>query len=124
MVQALLKPLKQKLASDCLCHPGWLRESGVPVFTKYFCTGPPWTIGQVVSPATASSLLVRVPDGTTWHQHTDHEVVRSPLQKHRPQEDQQQRQSLPAYLGGDTCWSLLGTSWADVQCSAILKAGH
>ncbi|XP_070389025.1 uncharacterized protein [Dermacentor albipictus] len=65
-------PLKQKLAADQGCRPGPLPESGAPVFTKNFCPDPPWSAGQVVSPGSASSLLVRMPDGATWHRHTGH----------------------------------------------------
>lgn len=69
---ALLKQLKQKLAADKGCRPGPLPEPGVPVFARNFRSGPPWAAGQVVSPASSSSLLVRMQDGTTWHRHADH----------------------------------------------------
>ncbi|KAL3196426.1 hypothetical protein MRX96_015479 [Rhipicephalus microplus] len=50
----------------------WL-ESGAPAFaTRNFRPGPPWSAGHVVSPASASSLLVRMSNGTTWHRHADH----------------------------------------------------
>ncbi|KAH7932634.1 hypothetical protein HPB49_000329 [Dermacentor silvarum] len=69
---ALLKQLKQKLAADRGCRPGPLPEPGAPVFTRNFRPGPPWSAGEVLSPASASSLLVRMPDGNTWHRHADH----------------------------------------------------
>ncbi|XP_075529479.1 uncharacterized protein LOC142560935 isoform X2 [Dermacentor variabilis] len=68
----LLKLLKQKLAADQGCHPGPLPELGVPIFARKFRPGSPWSAGQVVSPASASLLLVRMPDGATWHIHADH----------------------------------------------------
>ncbi|XP_072143387.1 uncharacterized protein [Dermacentor andersoni] len=68
----LLKQLKQKLAADQGYSPGPLPESGAPVCARKFRTGPPWSAGQVVSPASASSLLVRMPDGDMWHRHADH----------------------------------------------------
>ncbi|XP_037512230.1 uncharacterized protein K02A2.6-like [Rhipicephalus sanguineus] len=69
---ALLKQLKQKLAADKGCRPWPLPEPGVPVFARNFRSGPPWSAGQVVAPASSSSLLVRMQDGTTWHRHADH----------------------------------------------------
>ncbi|KAH7981143.1 hypothetical protein HPB49_022008 [Dermacentor silvarum] len=68
---ALLKQLKQKLAADRGCRPGPLPESGAPVFARNFRPGPLWSARQVLSPASASSLLVRMPDGNTWHRHAD-----------------------------------------------------
>ncbi|XP_077529547.1 uncharacterized protein LOC144141993 [Haemaphysalis longicornis] len=70
--RALLKQLKQKLAADRGCHPWPLPESGAPVFARIFRPGPDWSAGHVVSPASASSLLVRMSDGTPWHRHADH----------------------------------------------------
>ncbi|XP_065303771.1 uncharacterized protein [Dermacentor albipictus] len=67
----LLKQLKQKLAAARGCRPGPLPESVAPVVTRNFCPSPLWSAGQV-SPASASSLLVRMPDGATWHRHADH----------------------------------------------------
>ncbi|XP_065287615.1 uncharacterized protein [Dermacentor albipictus] len=49
----LLKQLKQKLAADQGCRIGPLSESGAPVFARNFRLGPPWSAGQVVSPASA-----------------------------------------------------------------------
>nr|XP_037284884.1 uncharacterized protein K02A2.6-like [Rhipicephalus microplus] len=69
---ALLKQLKHRLAADSSCRPGPLQESGAPVFARNFRPGPPWSAGHVVSPASASLLLVRMSDGTTWHRHADH----------------------------------------------------
>ncbi|KAH7980040.1 hypothetical protein HPB49_012806 [Dermacentor silvarum] len=69
---ALLKQLKQQLAADRGCRPGPLLESGAPVFARNFRPGPLWSAGQVQSPASASSLLVRMPDGNTWQRHADH----------------------------------------------------
>ncbi|KAL1438559.1 hypothetical protein MTO96_047918 [Rhipicephalus appendiculatus] len=68
---ALLKQLKQKLAADKGCCPGSLPEPGVPVFARNFRSGPPWSAGLVVLPASSSSLLVRMQYGTTWHRHAD-----------------------------------------------------
>ncbi|XP_037564659.1 uncharacterized protein K02A2.6-like [Dermacentor silvarum] len=70
--KALLKQLKQKLAADRGCRPGPLPEPGAPVFTRNYRPGPPWSAREVLSPASASSLLVRMPDGNTWHRHADH----------------------------------------------------
>ncbi|KAM7299574.1 hypothetical protein ISCGN_020140 [Ixodes scapularis] len=90
---ALLKQLKQKLAADRGCRPGPLPEPGASVYARNFRPGPPWSAGHVVSPASASSLLVRMPDGTTWHRHADH--VRS-LQLHRVERDRyRQRPAVP-----------------------------
>ncbi|KAL1484105.1 hypothetical protein MTO96_050109, partial [Rhipicephalus appendiculatus] len=69
---ALLKQLKQKLAAEKGRRPGPLPEPGVPVFARNFRSGPPWSAGQVVSPASSSALLVRMQDGTTWHRHAYH----------------------------------------------------
>ncbi|KAH7981353.1 hypothetical protein HPB49_023320 [Dermacentor silvarum] len=69
---ALLKQPKQKLAADRGCRPRPLLESGAPVFARNFRPGPLWSAGQVLSPASASLLLVRMPDGNTWHRHADH----------------------------------------------------
>ncbi|XP_070379691.1 uncharacterized protein [Dermacentor albipictus] len=77
---ALLKQLKQKLAADRGCCPVLLPESGAQVFARNFRASPRWSSAQVVSPASASSLLVRMPDGTTWHRYADH--------KSNPQGDQ------------------------------------
>ncbi|XP_070395506.1 uncharacterized protein [Dermacentor albipictus] len=49
-----------------------LPESGALVFARNFLPGPPWSAGQVVSPASASSLLVRMPDWAAWQRHADH----------------------------------------------------
>ncbi|KAH7981579.1 hypothetical protein HPB49_025599 [Dermacentor silvarum] len=68
----LLKQLKQKLAADRGCHPGPLPESGAPVFARNFRPSPLWSARQELTPASASSLLVRMPDGNTWHRHADH----------------------------------------------------
>ncbi|XP_070394029.1 uncharacterized protein [Dermacentor albipictus] len=68
----LMSQLKQKLAADRGCRPGPLAESGAPVFARNFRPVPPWSDGQVVAPASASSLLVRMPDGATWQRHADH----------------------------------------------------
>ncbi|XP_077553295.1 uncharacterized protein LOC144168103 [Haemaphysalis longicornis] len=62
---ALLKQLKQKMAADRDCHTGPLPESGAPVFAGNFRPCPPWSAGHVVSPASASPLLVRMSGGTT-----------------------------------------------------------
>ncbi|XP_070395451.1 mucin-7-like [Dermacentor albipictus] len=67
----IFKQLKQKLAADQGCRPGPLPESRAPVFARNFHPGPPWSAGQVVSPASASSLLVHMPDGAMWHRHAD-----------------------------------------------------
>ncbi|XP_070395522.1 uncharacterized protein [Dermacentor albipictus] len=67
----LLKQLKQKLAADRGCRSGPFPESGAPVFARNFRPDPPWSSGQVVAPASASSLLGRMPDGATWHRHAD-----------------------------------------------------
>ncbi|XP_037502476.1 uncharacterized protein LOC119376862, partial [Rhipicephalus sanguineus] len=69
---ALLKQLKQNLAADKGCRPGLLPEPGVPIFARNFRSGPPWSAGQGFLPASSSSLLVRMQDGTTWHRHADH----------------------------------------------------
>nr|XP_037268455.1 uncharacterized protein K02A2.6-like [Rhipicephalus microplus] len=69
---ALLKQLKKKLAADRACRPGPLPVSGAPFFARNLRPGPPWSAGHVVSPASASTLLVRMSDGTTWHRHADH----------------------------------------------------
>ncbi|XP_077561470.1 uncharacterized protein LOC144177740 [Haemaphysalis longicornis] len=68
---ALLKQLKQKLAADRGCHPGPLPESEAPVFARNFRPCPPWSAGHVVSPASASSLFLRLSDETTWHRLAD-----------------------------------------------------
>ncbi|XP_077551254.1 uncharacterized protein LOC144164886 [Haemaphysalis longicornis] len=64
---ALSKHLKLKLAPDRGCRPGRLSESGALVIARNVWPGPSWSAGHVVSPASASSLLVRMSDGTTWH---------------------------------------------------------
>ncbi|XP_070380780.1 uncharacterized protein [Dermacentor albipictus] len=64
--------LKQKLAADRGFHSVPSPKSGAPVFARNFRPGPPWSVGQVVSPGSASSLLVPMPDGTTWHRQADH----------------------------------------------------
>ncbi|KAH6930893.1 hypothetical protein HPB50_020643 [Hyalomma asiaticum] len=69
---ALLKQAKQELAADTGCRPGSLLELAVQVFARECRPGPPWSAGEVVSPASATSLLVHTPDGTTWHRHADH----------------------------------------------------
>ncbi|XP_037555553.1 uncharacterized protein LOC119432462 [Dermacentor silvarum] len=68
---ALLKQLKLNLAANRGCPSGPLPESGAPVFARHFRPRPPWSAGQVPSPASASSLLFRMPDGYTWHRHAD-----------------------------------------------------
>lgn len=89
---ALLKQLKQKLAADRGCRPGPLSESGAPVFARNFRPGPPWSAGHVVSPASASSLLVRMSDGTTWHRHADHVRPRLATSAAAPSGSQQARE--------------------------------
>nr|XP_037285009.1 uncharacterized protein K02A2.6-like [Rhipicephalus microplus] len=90
---ALLKQLKQKLVADRGCRPGPLSESGAPVFARNFRPGPPWSAGgHVVSPASASSLLVRMSDGTTWHRHADHVRPRLATSAAAPSGSQQARE--------------------------------
>ncbi|KAH7984784.1 hypothetical protein HPB49_025743 [Dermacentor silvarum] len=94
---ALLKQLKEKVAADRGCRPGPLPASGAPVFARNFRPGPLWSAGQVLSPASASSLLVRMPDGNTWQRHADHVRSRpslqsgAPLRNSSPQGVQRQR---------------------------------
>ncbi|XP_037574536.1 uncharacterized protein LOC119456791 [Dermacentor silvarum] len=75
---ALLKKLKQKLAADRGCRPGPLPESGAPVFTRNFRPGPVWSAGQMLSTPSASSLLVRMPDGNRHANHVRPRLVTQP----------------------------------------------
>nr|XP_037275199.1 uncharacterized protein K02A2.6-like [Rhipicephalus microplus] len=86
---ALLKQLKQKLAADRSFRPGPLPESGAPVIARNFRPGPPWSAGHVVSPAIASSLLVRMSNETTWHRHADHVRLRLATSAATPSGSQQ-----------------------------------
>ncbi|XP_075534088.1 uncharacterized protein LOC142567823 isoform X2 [Dermacentor variabilis] len=64
---------QQKLTADQGCRPGPLPELEAPVFTRNFRPGPPWptlvrrTGGVSCQPASASSLLVQMPDGAGPH---------------------------------------------------------
>lgn len=69
---ALQKQLKQKLNFDRGCRPDPLPEPGTPVFAKNFRPGSPWVPGHVTSATSASSVSVRLDDGTMWHRHGDH----------------------------------------------------
>lgn len=91
---ALLKQLKRKMATNRGCRPGPLLQSGAPAFAKNFVNGPPWSAEQVVTPRSASSLLICMSGGTTWHRHAMLGLARL-FQMSSLQGYQQQHWSLP-----------------------------
>lgn len=80
-----LKQLKQKIHADQGCRRVSLMESGTKVYARNFRPGPPWVPASVVGPVSASSVQLKLPDGTSWHRHGDH--LRPNTMQQPPQPD-------------------------------------